>query len=105
MGFGKLSAGVYFNFKLVCFFCRRIVNDNEAPIPSLLNLFLSVEFPTNLIFETLQTITSEVGEKYRLLAQRVRGGVNIVGVDIEEPTNSSCAECLDQRLHYAQISR
>ena len=72
--------------------------DNEAPMPSLLNLFHSVEFPTNLIFETPQTITSEVGGKYRLLAQRVRGGVVIVGVDIEEPTNSSCAECLDQRL-------
>jgi hypothetical protein len=49
--------------------------DNEAPVPSLLNLFHPVEFPTNLVFETPQTITSEVGGKYRLLARRIRGGI------------------------------
>ena len=72
--------------------------DNEAPIPGLLNLFRSVEFPTNLIFETPQTVVSEVGGKYRLLARRIRGGVVIAGTDIKEPTNSPCADCFDQRL-------
>lgn len=61
--------------------------DNEAPIAGLLNLFRSVEFPTNLIFETPQTVTSEAGGEYRLLARKIRGGVVIVGIDIEEPTN------------------
>ena len=72
--------------------------DNEAPITGFLNLFRSVEFPTNLIFETPQTVTSEVGGEYRLLARKIRGGVVIVDADIEEPTNSPYAECIDQRL-------
>lgn len=72
--------------------------DNEAPIPGLLNLLRSVEFPTNLIFGIPQTVTSEVGGKYRLLARSIRDGVVIVGIDIEEPTNGPCAECDDQQL-------
>ncbi len=72
--------------------------DNEAPIPGLLSLFRSVEFPTNLIFGTPQTFTSEVGGKYRLLATNIQGGQVIVGIDVEEPTNSPCAECIDHRL-------
>lgn len=72
--------------------------DNEAPMTNLLNLFQSVEFPTNLIFEEPQTIVSEVGGKYRLLARKIQDGVVIVGTDIEEPTNSQCMECVDQKL-------
>jgi len=72
--------------------------DNEAPITNLLQLFHSVEFPTNLTFGAPQTITSEIGGKYRLLGRKVKGGVVIVGSDTDESTNSQCAECLDQLL-------
>jgi hypothetical protein len=72
--------------------------DNEVPIPSLLSLFHSVAFPNNLAFEIPQTVTSPVGGKYRLLARKIQGGMAIVGIDIEAPTNSSCAECVDERL-------
>jgi hypothetical protein len=72
--------------------------DNEAPVPSLSNLVRFVEFPTNLIFGTPQTITSEVGGVYRLLARKIDQAVVIVGVDFGEPTNSSCTECVDHRL-------
>jgi hypothetical protein len=81
--------------------------DNEVPIPELLSFFHFVEFPTNLftegphtilLSESPQTITSEVGGQYRLLARKILGGIVIVGMDIEEPTNNSCAECMDERL-------
>jgi len=72
--------------------------DNEAPISGLLNLFQSVKCPTNLIFGTPQTFVSDVGGEYRLLAQKISGGIVVVGTDIEEPTNSQCMECVDQKL-------
>jgi hypothetical protein len=72
--------------------------DNEVPIHGFSNLFRAVEFPTNLTFETPQTITSEVGGEYRLLARQVLGGIVIVGVDIEESTNNQCAECVDEKI-------
>lgn len=72
--------------------------DNEPPTPGPTNLFHAVEFPTNLVFEVPQTITSEVGGTYRLLARKVRGGTVIVGTDIEKSTNSQCAICMDEKL-------
>lgn len=71
--------------------------DDEAPT-NLLNLFQSVEFPTNLTFGTPQTFVSEVGGEYRVLARKVQGGIVIVSTDVEGPTNSDCLECVDQKL-------
>jgi hypothetical protein len=70
--------------------------DNEAPTPELVNLFHSVEVPAGLSFGKLETITSELGEKYRVLAQKIRGGVVVLGV--EEPADGKCTECADQEL-------
>lgn len=70
--------------------------DNEAPIQNLLSLFHSVQIPNNLNFGAPETITSELGEKYRLLARKIRGGIVIVGV--EEPPSGQCTECADQEL-------
>lgn len=33
-----------------------------------------------------------------MLAQKISGGIVVVGTDIEEPTNSECMECVDQKL-------
>lgn len=70
--------------------------DNEAPFPKLLNLFRIVKVPTNLTFEVPEIIASEIGEKWRLLGKKVRGGVVIVG--LEGASNVECAECDNQQL-------
>lgn len=72
--------------------------DNEAPTQDLSRLFRAVELPANLIYGAPQTITSVVGGKYRLLAQRVRHGTVIVDSVMEESTNSQCGECVDEKL-------
>jgi len=75
-----------------------IDDEDEEPTPNLLGLFRSVQLPPNLALGTPQTIVSEEGGQYRVLARKVQGGVVIGSFDTESATNSVCGECLDQKL-------
>jgi len=64
--------------------------DIESRTPELLTLLRSVKLPANSAFATPETFTSAVGEKFRLMARKVSGGVVIVG--LEEPNDLEMAD-------------
>ncbi|HEX3625178.1 MAG TPA: ATP-binding protein [Verrucomicrobiae bacterium] len=80
------------------FAANGLLIDNEEPAPELLSLFRAVQLPANVTFDKPQTVVSEVGGQYRVLARKVQGGAVIACFDTESPTNSACGECIDQKL-------